>query len=118
MQYSSLHRHPPLKTMQFFPLHPRSHCAQQPYPQYREPMSTTKWCSCAPGNIQPTVTNYVRNHSDCCFNISEDRHFVLEVMDVAGLSKGRGDVYETWLWTASSLSGTMLTSMDVSVLCI
>ena len=41
-----------------------------------------------------------------------------DMMDVSGLSEGRVPVSETWLWTASSLSGTMLTSMDVSVLCI
>ena len=28
------------------------------------------------------------------------------------------EMSETWLWTASSLFGTMLSSMDVSVLCI
>ena len=41
-----------------------------------------------------------------------------EMMDVVGLSEGRQDMSETWLWTASSLSGTLLSSMDVSVLCI
>ena len=75
-------RHPPLKNMQFFlfilgliVLNNHIH------------------------NIQPTL-QHVWNDSDCCFNISEDRHSCSEVMDVAGLSEGRGDVYETWLWTA------------------
>ena len=36
-----------------------------------------------------------------------------EVMDASDLSEGRGDVSKTWLWTASSLSGTMLSFMDV-----
>ena len=42
VQYSSLHRHPPLKTMQFFLVHSWCHCAQQPYPQY--PTHSYKLC--------------------------------------------------------------------------
>ena len=38
-----------------------------------------------------------------------------EMMDVVGLSEGRQDVSETWLWTATSLSGTLLSSMDVCI---
>ena len=41
-----------------------------------------------------------------------------EMMDVLGLSEGRREVSETCLWTASSLYGTLLSYMDVSVLCI
>ena len=72
----------------------------------------------------PTVTNYVDSQSDCCFYNSEDRHLVLRYDGCLGLLrgksrlKGRVDVSEIWLWAASSVSGTMLSSMDVSVLCI
>ena len=69
MQYSSLHRYPPLKTCNSYP-----------------PLKTCNSFLFILGlivfnnhirNIQPIVTNYVRNRSDCFFNISEDRHFVL-----------------------------------------
>ena len=68
--------------------------------------------------MQPFVTNYVGNHSDCFFNISEERHLVLRDDGCHRLSEGRGNMSETCLWTASSLSGTLLFSMDVTVLCI
>ena len=101
MPSSSLHRHPPLKNMLFFPVHTRSHCAQR-LSAISNPLLQTM--------LGTTVTA-------ASTSLKTDTSYS-EVMGVAGLSEGRGDAYETWLWTASSLSETMLSSMDVSVLCI
>ena len=79
MQYSSLHSHSPSKKHVFFPIHPRSHCAQQPYPQYPTISSISNPLLQTMSGT--TVTAASRSlKTDISYS---------EMMDASGLSEGR-----------------------------